>query len=210
MDFSWLTNILSGLVKVFKPLAAIKHWKVWAAIWDLIQRLRTWYKWYQQNVQARMRAILALYNRLYQRFVAPILKIVDTIRRLTGVVGIFNRKLAAKLNTLFLRVEGYLLAPLNAVVRKINAMERIFSGFLTPLGYLDRATLLNSFWRDIGHLKELWRNPFSLTFPTPATPARAPLSTSVAPLTAYLAGQSSPLQPRVDFAIEEIRVSLGE
>lgn len=209
MDFSWLGEIFSSLLGIFKPLAKIAHWKIWAAIWDVINRLRSWYKWYQTNVQARMRAMQQLYNQLYAKWVAPILKIVDTVRRLTGIVGLVNHKLAAKLNTLFLRVEGYLLEPLNQVIARINKMERIFGGFLTPLGFLDRATLLNSFWRDIGLLRNLLRNPLGGSIASVGTPALGDFELSFSATTNALLDTPSDLSQSVDASVTIVQQYLG-
>ena len=195
---SWLGNIFGSFLNIFKPLAQIAHWKIWQAIWDLIQRLRNWYKWYQQNVQKRMQAMRALYNHYFQQFVAPILKIVDTVRRLTGIVGLVNHKLAQHLNTLFERIEGYILLPFAKVIQRINTLQHMFGGFLTPLGYLDRATLLNSFWRDIGVLRGLLHDPFQAGNGTPGTANLPDFEKTFAPLKSYLQGQSSPLQTDVE------------
>lgn len=204
MDLSWLGDLFTSFLGIFKPLAKIAHWKIWAAIWDLIQRLRNWYKWYQQNVQKRMQAMRALYNHYYQQFVAPILKIVDTVRRLTGIVGLVNHKLAAKLNAIFYRIEGYILLPFNLVIQRINTMQRMFGGFLTPLGFFDRATLLNSFWRDVGLLRRLLENPLGSATPTAPPPSIPDFEKSFQPLTSYFSRQASDIQPDVDAGIQNI------
>lgn len=206
---SWLGNIFGSFLGIFKPLASIAHWKIWAAVWDLIQRLRNWYKWYQQNVQQRMQRMRALYNHYFQTFVAPVLKIIDTIRRLTGVVGIFNRKLANHLNALFERIEGYILLPFNTIIQRINQMQRMFGGFLTPLGFFDRATLLNSFWRDVGLLRNLLENPLGSKATISPPPNLADFAKTFAPLQTYVQGQSSPIGTDVDTGVKNILSYMG-
>lgn len=209
MDFSWLGGIFQAAVNLLKPLTQISHWKIWAAIWDMIQRFRNWYKWYQQNVQKQIQAARARFNKVYDQFVLPILKIVDLIRRITGAVGIVNSRLAAKLNAMFLRVESYLLKPLNDVNAKLNQMARIFDGFLTPLGYLDRATLLNSLWRDIGQLKQLLVNPLGTTQPQLPIPPAAPASAGVSLVQQTIDGQQTPIADSVNASVLKIRTNLG-
>lgn len=205
----WLSGVFSSFLGIFKPLAEIAHWKIWAAIWDLIQRLRSWYKWYQQNVQKRMQAMRALYNHYFNQFVAPILKIVDTIRRMTSIVGLVNHKLAAKLNTLFERVEGYILLPFNTIIQHINQMQRMFGAFLTPLGFLDQATLLNSFWRDASLLRNLLENPWGSSAAFASPPSLPDFEKSIVPVQQYLTGVSSPIQPAVDASAATVQVFLG-
>ncbi|MGH9770089.1 MAG: hypothetical protein ACRD4Q_00065 [Candidatus Acidiferrales bacterium] len=206
---SWLGGLFGSFLNIFKPLAQIAHWKIWAAIWDLIQRLRNWYKWYQQNVQKRMQAMRALYNQYFNQFVAPILKIVDTVRRLTGIIGLFNHALATKLNTMFERVEGYILLPFNLVIQRINQMQRMFGGFLTPLGYLDRATLVNSFWRDLVGLKSIWSNPFNTTFTDSPVPPPQPINTSVSDISQTVQGKQTDISSDVSSNVSSVKQYIG-
>lgn len=209
MDFSWLGDLFGGIIQIFKPLTAIAHWKIWAAIWDLIQRFRSWYKWYQQNVQKRMQAIRALYQHYFNTYVAPVLKIIDLIRRITGAVGIINKKLAAKLNVMFLRVEGFIVAPFAKAIARINQIQNVFSGFLTPLGYLDRFTLLNSVWRDIGSLAELLRNPLGGTTPTSPPPSPKDFHASLVDVTNFFEDQDSPITDGATAGIAAVKSFLG-
>ncbi|MGH9717628.1 MAG: hypothetical protein ACRD4R_13005 [Candidatus Acidiferrales bacterium] len=209
MDLSWLGNLFGSFLDIFKPLAQITHWQIWSAIWDLINRLRSWYKWYQTNVQANMKRMRALYDHYFNTFVAPILKIVDTIRRMTAIVGLVNRKLASQLNIMFERVEGYILLPFNTVIQHINKMQQMFGAFLTPLGYLDRATLLNSFWRDAGLLWNLLQNPLGSATAVSPPPNLADFEKTFAPLQQYVQGQASPIQPDVDAGVTNILTYMG-
>ena len=160
MDFSWLFNIFGGLLKVFSPLKAIAHWKIWAELHQWYERFKKWRDWYRDHVLQPMKQMQQLQRKLYDQFFRPILSLVDHIRRLTQVVGLFNHKLANKLNLYFLRVEGFLLAPFNAMTRRVNALAGAIQGFITFLGYFDRPTLLNSLWRDAALVKETLHNPF--------------------------------------------------
>lgn len=155
MDWGWLGGLFKNVMGVFRFLTRIKFSRIWRAVFDLVQRIRGWYRWYQANVQKPLQAGRANFRKLYDQFVLPIVKMVDLIRRITGVVGLFNKRLAGKLNLLFLRIEEKLLLPLQLYNKRIAEIGRMFSGFLTPLGYFDRATLLNSIWRDAKHLRAL-------------------------------------------------------
>lgn len=209
MDFSWLGGIFQAAVNLLKPLTQISHWKIWAAIWDMIQRFRNWYKWYQQNVQKQIQAARARFNKVYDQFVLPILKIVDLIRRITGAVGIVNSRLAAKLNAMFLRVESYLLKPLNDVNAKLTQLGNIFTGFLTPLGYLDRATLINSLWQNIDDLHKLFYAVGADPNAGTPTPAGVPVATMIATASTDESGQQTPITDAVQTAITNARSYIG-
>ncbi|MGH9487143.1 MAG: hypothetical protein ACRD04_06075 [Terriglobales bacterium] len=209
MDLSWLGNLFGSFLGIFKPLAQITHWQIWSAIWDLINRLRSWYKWYQTNVQANMKRMRALYDHYFNTFVAPILKIVDTIRRMTAIVGLVNHKLATQLNTMFERIEGYILLPFNTVIQHINTMQRMFGAFLTPLGYLDRATLINSFWRDLVGLKSIWSNPFNTTFTDSPVPPPQPINTAVSDISQTVQGKQTEISDDVSTNVSTVKQLIG-
>lgn len=209
MDFSWLGGIFQAVVNLLKPLTAIKQWKIWAAIWDLYTRLRNWYRWYQQNVQKQIQAARARFNRIYDQFVLPILKIVDLIRRITGAVGIINTRLATKLNAMFLRVESYILKPLNDVNAKLNQMAQIFTGFLTPLGYLDRATLINSLWNNLADLRGLASWGGTNTLAGAPVPPGVAVSTMVSTTAADISGQQTSITDPVQTALLNARSYMG-
>lgn len=198
MDWSWLTNIFSGiydaLVWVGKFL--LSHaWKAIIAIW---QHLHAWYAWYEANVQKPMQAARQNFAKLYDQYILPILKDIDLLRRLSGLVGLFSKRLAAKLNLLFFRVEQLVLLPLQLYTTRVNVLSGMPGGFLTPLGFFDRYTLLNSAWRDMGLLRTLMRNPNGAPPIAGSTPQGQSVASQVQVYDAYVAGQPSPIQPAVD------------
>lgn len=209
MDFSWLGGLFGAFLHLFNPLRSIKHWKIWAQIWDLYKRVKGWEDWYKKHILAQMQAWQKLQHQIFDRFVLPILKIVDLVRRITGVVGIFNRTLANQLNLMFLRVEGYLTLPLRTVTGRVNGLGGIFQAILTPLGYFDRATMLNSLWRDFGLLKSLLRNPFGATMPAGTLSPTPPFDQQVSYMTDYLQGQDSPIKTPLDQDYTELLQLLG-
>lgn len=201
MDFTWLTNIFSGVLKIFSPLKLIAHWRIWSELKGWYERFKKWRDWYKQHILAPMRQMQQLQREIYNQFMRPILTLVDHIRQLTGIVGIFNKKLANKLNFYFFRIESYLLAPLNKITSRTNTLGFAIQGILTPLGYLDRGTLLNSTWRDAGLIKQILHNPFD-QHPAAATLAPDETVDSVAgKATAYLSTGSGEYQADVDAAV---------
>jgi hypothetical protein len=201
MNLGWLGNIFGSLLHVFSPLKAIAHWKIWAELKTWYDRFKKWRDWYKQHVLAPMQKMRKMQQDLYNQFFRPLLKVVDDLRRITSIVGIFNRKLANKLNYQFLRVESYLLAPLNKITSRVNGLGRALTGIVTPLGYLDRATLLNSVWRDAALIKEILHNPYE-QHPAAATlPAGPTISDRVGWTLEYAGSGSGPYAADVDAGV---------
>jgi hypothetical protein len=210
MDFSWLTNIFHGILKVFNPLKALKHWKIWAELKAWYTRFKKWRDWYRDHVLKPMRQMQQMQRQIYNQFFRPMLSLVDHIRRLTSIIGLFNRKLANKLNLYFLRVETFLLTPFNAMTRRTNLLGRAIQGVLTPLGYLDRGTLLNSVWRDAGLVKGILNNPFD-QHPAAATlPPEPTTADNVAAAKQYLSNGTGRFAEDVDSSVLKFKAMLAE
>jgi hypothetical protein len=170
MDFSWLGKVFNGIIGIFKKLGNLKWSDIWRGIQDILHRLKNWYEWYKTHVQQPIQQARANFRKLFNRFIQPIIGIVDTLRRITSLVGLFNKRLAAKLNSVFFRIEAALLAPMRAFLNRINSLGHVMQAFLTPLGYFDRATLLNSLWRDAKYLRHIVLNPLAGPSVMPAVP----------------------------------------
>lgn len=209
MDWSWLTNIFSAIWSAIKYIVHLKWSDIWRGLQDLVHKLRSWYAWYVANVQKPMQAAQQKMRALLDHFILPIVKVVDDIRRLLLIVGLFNQRIAAKLNLVFLNIEAKLLAPLNLYANRINLLSGMFPGFLTQLGYFDRSTLDNSIWRDVRQLREIFRNPLAGTIAQTNTPTTPAFSDSQSALAEYLESGGGPLQPRVDQAVQNFHSFLG-
>lgn len=209
MDFSWLGDLFGKIIGLFNPLKSIAHWKIWVELQNWYKRFKQWRDWYRDHIMNPMKQLQQLQRQLYNQFFAPLLRLVDHIRQLTQIVGIFNRKLANQLNLYFLRVESYILQPFNIMTSRTNALGRAFQGMMTPLGYFDRGTLLNSVWRDAALIKEILHNPFE-QHPPAATPAPRPtVSEQVSAVRQYLASGTGPYAEDVNTAIQHFRDTLA-
>lgn len=207
---TWLLTALDKLLGRFNPLKNIQHWKIWAELKAWYTRFKQWRDWYKQHVMNPMQQMQKLQRQLYDTYFAPVLNLVDHIRQLTGIIGIFNRKLAAKLNYQFLRVESYLLEPFNIVTERTNRLGYAIQGMLTPLGYLDRATLLNSIWRDAGLIKQILHNPWNQHPAAASLPAATTISQAADNTLAYIQTGGGPYQPDVDQAVTNFQKYMAE
>lgn len=190
---NWLSDLWNGVKTLLRPLLNIKHWKVWAELWALYLRVRKWLDWYRNNVHAHLQQLQALRRQIYATFVLPILTIIDTIRRASQVVALISPKLAAKLNSIFLRIEDRLLKPFQTFTTRLNVLGNVLRSTLTPLGYFDRATLLNSAWRDVRQLREILRNPLRGIIPPAPAPAQITSAQKVANIDQYFSEGTGPV-----------------
>lgn len=201
MDWSWLSGIFDNIKAIFqwvvKNLTLSNLWKGLKSIW---QHLHDWYKWYQKNVQKPMQDARQNFAKLYDRYIMPILKDVNLLRRLAGLVGLFNKRLAAKLNLLFFRVEQYMLLPLQLYTSRVNALSHMMGGFLTPLGFFDNATLINSLWKNVADARAVLRNPLGEVVPAGTLPSTPTISDQAAAVSDYVSSDGGDVAASVDAA----------
>jgi hypothetical protein len=210
MNLSWLGDLFGKLLGIFNPLKAIAHWKIWVELKSWYERFKKWRDWYRDHVLKPMRQMQQLQRQIYNQFFKPILILVDHIRQLTSIIGIFNKKLADKLNFYFLRVESFLLAPFNKLTSRVNGIGRALTAIVTALGYLDRGTLLNSIWRDAALVKGILHNPFD-QHPSPSSiPATPTIEDQVTAAHQYLANGSGPYAADVDAQVLDFRGKLAQ
>jgi hypothetical protein len=203
VDFSWLGNVFKGLFSILKKLVHLKWSDLWRGLQDVLHRLKNWYGWYKTHVQQPIQQARANFKKLHDRFILPVIRMVDTIRRITSIVGLFNKRLAAKLNSVFFRIEAALLAPMRAFLNRVNSLGGIMRQFLTPLGYFDRATLLTSLWRDAKYLRVLARHPLAGTMPKAALSPGPTWAEQTQAVKDHANGIPSYISPSVDIAVSK-------
>lgn len=201
MDFSWLSDIFGKLLGIFSPLKSIQHWKIWAEMKAWYDRFKKWRDWYRDHILKPFQAEQKALAQLRDKFVMPVIKLIDHIRQLSQVIGIFNKGLANKLNYQFLKIETGLLSPFNAASNRINTIAGMFGGFLTGLGYFDRDTVLNSIWRDASLVKQILYNPFGKTMPAAKLPAAPTMQDRLDWTSQYIKTDSGPYAQAVDDAV---------
>jgi hypothetical protein len=210
MDWSWLGELFKGVLEILKGIVHLKWSEIWQGLQDVVQALKDWHRWYVNNVQKPIQQTKQRFRKLHDMYILPVLKIVDTLRRISGVVGLFNKRLAAKLNSIFFRIEGALLAPLRIWQNRINSLGGILRSILTPLGYLDRATLLNSVWRDIGHIREILRNPLGAAIVAAGPASRPLIAEQVADLRSYFDSGNGPLAGSLSTKVDNFQQFLAQ
>lgn len=178
LDFVvWLgQQLLRGILGigdyVLRGLRALIHLNfrtIWNAIKRAYERVRGWYAWYLRTIQEPLDRIRRQIWDIYRRFFKPILMVIDRFRTMVRVVALFDRRLAARLDARLLSLQSALMAPLLAVLRRVNELSSYTRAFMTLLGYLDRVLILETLRRDALLVWEVLTNPLARIF-APATP----------------------------------------
>lgn len=149
-------DVLWVLKKIWQGFDALLHlpfssiWKKIKAIYDRYRRFRAWWqKHIQGPIDAYRRALLAIYRQYFK----PIIDVIESLRGIVRIIAVFNRKLAAKLDSVFWKVEGWILLPITLAMRRINSMASIVYAILTITGRFDATVLVASVARHIGELR---------------------------------------------------------
>lgn len=164
-----LKRIARGVLDALKALLHGNWRQFWhdlKAAWDT---LRKWAKQIHDTVFGPLDQIRKTIQKLYDTFWKPVLTVIDSMRHIVSVVGIFDRKLAAKLDQRLWNLEGKLLAPITTLYKRLNSISSYFRAILTTLGLLDRALLVESIRRDCSIIWHVLMNPTGKQ-PPPATP----------------------------------------
>jgi hypothetical protein len=153
----WLSNIFATLWGyVRRALRALRHLgfaQIWAGMkraYGYYCRFRTWWRKYISGpIEAYRRFIL----QIYRQFFKPIISVLDLVRSAARIIGVFNRKLAAKLDAVIWKVEGWILTPITLAMRRINGIASIVYAIITITGRFDATVLVRSVERHIHDIR---------------------------------------------------------
>jgi hypothetical protein len=198
----WLSNIFATLWSyVRRALRALRHlnfteiWHAMQRVYDYYCRFRTWWKKYIEGpIEAYRKFLLGI----YRQFFAPIIGVLDLVRSVARIIGIFNRKLAAKLDAAIWKVEGWILKPITIAMRRINGIASIVYAIITITGRFDATVFVRSVER---HIHDL--HAALLGLPWKSTKPLGPDSLTVAmqarqDFLAWVQTESGPIQDRIE------------
>jgi hydrogenase maturation factor len=156
----------------FQGLLHLNFRKIWDAIKRGYDRLHRALDWYMRHVQGPIDRLRRQVMDIYNRFFKPILRVLDTFRVMVRIVAVFNRKLAAKLDSRLFALESKLMYPITATLKRLNEISSHLRAIITALGYLDRVLILETLRRDALLVWEVLTNPRERIFdrgkPAPA------------------------------------------
>lgn len=202
--------IASTMSRAWSALSTIKQSGLWQSIQTLVNWIKARVKWIQtyiiKPIQLEQQQLEAIWNK----FFLPIVKLFNELERLTGIVGLFDKSLAAKIDQALWSVENKLTQPILLAMQRLNLMSSYVRGLLTLGGYLDRVTMLSSVWRDAGLIRQTLSNPWGHSTTPGAVPPAPPIATVAAPFAEYVRTGAGELAPDVDQNISDLQGYLLE
>jgi len=210
----WLRDGIKWLASaVWRGLTALGHLnfrKIWEKIHKAYERLQKATEWYRRRIIGPIDLLRHHIWQIYRTFFAPLLRVVDTVRMMTRTLAIFNRKLAARLDSRLLRLEGKLMWPITAMLRRVNEMASFQRAIFTASGRLSRAIMLETLRRDCLLVWGTLTNPRRRIFePVPPLPG-IPFTQTVEEARLYLATGGGPLAEEMDALLKEAHDLLAE
>jgi len=213
--------IVSGLQDLVKHLSAIVS-TIWNALKKLgLSRIYHWIQelfglfkrvqdWVQKYILGPLRAYQKMLLELYDKYFLPVIKLFNDLERLTQIIGIFDKKLAAQIDQFLWNLELKITAPILRAMQRVNVISTYIEAILTLNGYFDRLTQLSSIWRDAGLIRSILHNPYQQKV-TPGAPApEIPLNVQAAPFVQYLKTGTGDYAADIETGVLNVRQYLAE
>jgi hypothetical protein len=200
---------------LWRGLDALVHLRfgdIWAAIKRGYERMKTWYEWWRKNVQEPIDRIRRQIWDIYDRFFKPILLVIDQFRSMVRIVAIFDRRLAAKLDSKFLWLENKLMYPITTLLRRVNEISSYTRALITASGLLDRVLTLETLRRDALLVWEVLTNPLQRIYAKPEPWAPSSLPEIFADFDTYMKTGGGPFaesEAELDAAYQEGKAAGG-
>jgi len=187
---------------IWRALAAILHLNfagIWQAIKAAYDRFRRALDWYQKHVLAPLDRIRRTIYDLYNRFFGPILRVIDQLRVMVRALAIFNRRLAAQIDSALFGLEAKIMTPITYMLQRVNQLSSSIRAVITQLGFLDRVLLMESLRRDALIAWEVLTNPRARIYAPLSKPAPGPtVSQTAADIDVYAKTGGGPMADRCD------------
>ena len=210
-------TLLQGIVfvarSIWRGLLALRHLN-FRSIWNGLKRIYQRYcdalDWWDRHVMGPIERMRAQIMQVYRIFFAPIIRLLDTFRVGVRFIALFNRRLAARLDSRLMALEGLIMAPIRTMLRRLNSLASYHRALITASGRLSRSVLLATLARDAGCVWEVLTNPRAVLYsPTPPLPGR-PFRQDLDAARLYLSTGTGPLAPDIDALLRDARELLLE
>lgn len=134
----WKQGILAFLGKLWTELKKLK---------DLLRKIF-------DPVLCAIKAIIDYHDFLFNKYLRPVLVLIQRLRSFLTLLRLLHVKWAARLDARLVEIEGRIASLFLDVRRELNTIRGTLSLFLDPFGLFDQGRLLLSNLRSIG---DLWR-----------------------------------------------------
>jgi len=171
-----LRKAVRSVWRGFKALGHLNFKDIWRSLKCAYERFQRAREWWKKHVQAPIDQMRRNIMDIYNTFFKPIIRFLDSLRVFVRILSIFNRKLAAKLDSRLFALEAKIMWPITTALRRLNSISSHLRAIVTALGYLDRVLILETLRRDALLVWEVLTNPRGRIFdrgkPAPAGTVR--------------------------------------
>ena len=186
----WFGRHLWRGIKALRKISFKHLWHKLKHAWTIYQKaLEWWRKHVQEPIDRMRRQVWAIYRAFFK----PVIMLLDTFRPIIRMIGVFNRKLAAKLDHRLIALEGKILWPITATLHRLNGISSYFTALITVTGRLSRPLLLESMRRDALLVWEVLTNPRAMLYNPPERRPPTTMAATAQPLREFLRFGTGPL-----------------
>lgn len=152
-------HLSRAIGKVFRGLEGVFA-RIVVPVWTYLKRIadrltkvidRVLKNW-NTAIDNIRRRVLAIYDKYFR----PVLDVIQKIRRITAALRILGVKWAGRLDARLLKLEGKIISPILAVLKRLDEHSEFLNVLLTARGYLQTPVLLASVWRSITDVLDMW------------------------------------------------------
>ncbi len=159
-------------------------------------RLKAKLRAFFEPVLRVLRRIRQIFDQFFKQFIAPVLNLLQTFRKILVIFRIFHLKFAEALDRKIRRIEARIITNTLVLRQRINQISTILTLILNPELLIRGRTLIGSL---ISAIDDVLRSIFGTTLRAiigPASPATLDRRTGFAPKDDVLSMRSALLRPR--------------
>lgn len=176
--------------------------KLAATVLDLVKRLGDLITKVLVPVVKAMQKFRDLMNKVYDKFLRPVLKYISLVRRYLQILKALHIPFADKLDGILARIQGKIIAPYLWVLRTVNGYGRWINLIITAHGIIQRPIFTNTHYKYQSTTVQMFWNSQtskmrpsgeSLTVPPPTPPTTEEATQSFADFAKSDGGDYAPI-----------------
>lgn len=148
----WLGGLV-GLLKAFKESALIPMLR-WLR--DHIAQLKAWLKKIFKPLIDNLLLIRKHLLRIYNKFVRPVLEVINVIRFITGTLSRLGVKWAQELDLKLAQIERAIVRNFQTILQHLNRVIDVVDSVVTFDILFQRIPFLRTLVRDAAYLNRIW------------------------------------------------------
>lgn len=197
-----LSGLFSAIFGFFKraldALRSLNFSTIWQFLQKIYSRFHRLIQWWQKHIMKPLDDYRQAIYRIYNLYFRPIIQVIETLRTMVRFLALFDRKLAALIDSKLAWLENLVMTPISAALKRINGISSTLRAMLTPLGMLDRVLLLESLRRDASMVWDVLTNPLAIVHDTTGAPPVRTQTDRVNDFADFVAGRGGTYQDSTD------------